>query len=122
MYGYPLPFVDNLAVLDKEDVNADEVKLLIWMVLSRYFQDKFLNPLAIDDDTTASIIRILEDDDEIEINKSLYDFIYDTSNSKRYYFGFVDHICFVHHLQMTDIAIYIIYSIKEFQRTKLSIT
>ena len=77
MYGYPLPFVDNLEVLDKEDVNADEVKLLIWLVLSRYFQDKFLNPLAIDDDTTASIIRILEDDDEIEINKSLYDFIYD---------------------------------------------
>lgn len=85
MYGYPLPFVDNLEVLDKEDVNADEVKLLIWMVLSRYFQDKFLNPLAIDDDTTASIIRILEDDDEIEINKSLYDFIYDKDTANDYF-------------------------------------
>ena len=43
-YSHKLPFFDDCGSLENDDVNAKEVELLIWIVISRNFNDRFLNP------------------------------------------------------------------------------
>lgn len=43
-YLHSLPFFDDFDVLAKDDVNAKDVELLVWIVLTRNFGDRFLNP------------------------------------------------------------------------------
>ena len=75
-YHRPLPFYEVDGVLEDEDVNAQEVELLVWIVMSRNFDDQFINPLAMDKYTAKIIMDVLTEDDEIEINDELYDFVY----------------------------------------------
>lgn len=83
-YTRSLPFFDS-HVPDKNDVNAQEVELLVWLVLSRNFDDRFLNPLAMGEDAANAIMEILTEDDEVDVNDSLYDFIYNTYTANEYF-------------------------------------
>ena len=83
-YAHPLPFFDDFPALDKNDVNAKEVELLIWLVLSRNFDDRFLNPLAMGEDAANIITKILTEEDEVDVNDSLYDFIYNSDTANDY--------------------------------------
>lgn len=83
-YTRSLPFFDS-HVPDKNDVNAQEVELLVWLVLSRNFDDRFLNPLAMGEDAANAIMEILTEDDEVDVNDSLYDFIYNTDTANDYF-------------------------------------
>ena len=67
-YFRSLPFFDDFEELDKEDVNAKEVELLVWLVISRNFDDRFLNPLAMGEDTADAIMEILTEDDDVEVS------------------------------------------------------
>ena len=80
-----MPFFDDFHVLDKNDVNAKEVELLVWLVLSRNFDDRFLNPLAMGEDAANIIMDILTEDDEVDVNGSLYDFIYNSGTANDYF-------------------------------------
>ena len=84
-YAHPLPFFDDFHVLDKNDVNAKEVELLVRLVLSRNFDDRFLNPLAMGEDVANIIMEILIDEDEVDVNDSLYDFIYNSDTANDYF-------------------------------------
>lgn len=84
-YTRSLPFFDDFQVLDKNDVNVKEVELLIWLVLSRNFGDRFLNSLAMGEDTANIIMEILTEEDEVDVNDSLYDFIYNTDTANDYF-------------------------------------
>lgn len=84
-YLHSLPFLDDFDELDKDDVNAKEVELLIWLVISRNFDDRFLNPLAMGERTAEAIMEILTDDDDIEVNDGLYDFIYNDDKANDYF-------------------------------------
>ena len=84
-YTHYLPFFDDFDVLDKNDVNVKEVELLVWLVLSRNFDDRFLNPLAMGEDAANIIMEILTDDDEVDVNDSLYDFIYNSDTANDYF-------------------------------------
>lgn len=84
-YFHSLPFFDDFDELDKEDVNAKEVELLIWLVISRNFDDRFLNPLAMGEGTAETIMDVLTEDDEIEVNDALYDFIYNRDKANDYF-------------------------------------
>lgn len=85
MYFHSLPFFDDFDALDKEDVNAKEVELLIWLVLSRNFDDRFLNPLAMGEDAANLIMEILTQEDEVEVNDGLYDYIYNADKANDYF-------------------------------------
>ena len=85
MYFHPLPFFDDFDALDKEDVNAKEVELLIWLVLSRNFDDRFLNPLAMGEDAANLIMEVLTEEDEVEVNDGLYDYIYNADKANDYF-------------------------------------
>ena len=65
-YAHSLPFFDDFNVLEKNDVNTKEVELLIWFVLSRNFDDRFLNLLAMQEDASNIIMEVLTEDDEVE--------------------------------------------------------
>ena len=84
-YLHYLPFFDDYDVLDKTDVNVKEVELLIWLVLSRNFDDRFLNPLAMGEDAATAIMEILTEEDEVDVNDSLYDFIYNSDTANDYF-------------------------------------
>ena len=84
-YTHPLPFFDDFIVLEKNDVNAKEVELLVWLVLSRNFDDRFLNPLAMGEDAAKIIMEILTEEDEVDVNDSLYDFIYNSDTANNYF-------------------------------------
>ena len=84
-YLHYLPFFDDMHVLDKTDVNVKEVELLIWLVLSRNFDDRFLNPLAMGEDAATAIMEILTEEDEVDVNDSLYDFIYSSDTANDYF-------------------------------------
>ena len=84
-YAHPLPFFDDLHVLEKNDVNAKEVELLVWLVLSRNLDDRFLNPLAMNEVATNIIMEILIEEDEVEVNDSLHDFIYNSDTANDYF-------------------------------------
>ena len=85
MYFHSLPFFDAFDVLDKEDVNVKEVELLIWLVLSRNFDDRFLNPLVMGEDAANTIMEVLTEEDEVEVNDGLYDFIYNADKANDYF-------------------------------------
>lgn len=84
-YTHCLPFFDDFDVLDKNDVNVKEVELLVWLVLSRNFNDRFLNPLAMGEDVANIIMEILTEDDEVDVNDSLYEFIYNSDTANDYF-------------------------------------
>lgn len=84
-YFRSLPFFDDFEELDKEDVNAKEVELLVWLVISRNFNDRFLNPLAMGEDTADAIMEILTEDDDVEVNEALRDFIYNKEKANDYF-------------------------------------
>ena len=84
-YKHPLPFFDDFQILDKNEVNAKEVELLIWLVLSRNFTDRFLNPLAMGEGVANIIMEVLTEEDEVEVNDSLYDFIYNSDMANDYF-------------------------------------
>ena len=75
-YLHPLPFFDDFDILAKDDVNAKEVELLVWLVLTRNFDDRFLNPLPIGEYTANIIMEVLTEDDEVDVNDGLYNYIY----------------------------------------------
>ncbi len=85
MYSKALPFFDDYEVLDKKDVNAKEIELLVWLVLSRNFDDRFINPLVIGNNAAKTIMEVLLEDDEVEMNEALYDFIYDKDKANDYF-------------------------------------
>lgn len=85
MYSRSLPFIDIEAALPKEDVSWDEVALLVWIVLSRNFADRFLNPIAMRQEPTDTIMDVLNEDDEVEENVGLYNFIYDKDKANDYF-------------------------------------
>ena len=84
-YTHYLPFFDDFDVLDKNDVNVKEVELLVWLVLSRNFDDRFLNPLAMGEDAANIIMEILTEEDEVDVNDSLHDFIYNSDTANDYF-------------------------------------
>lgn len=84
-YNQQLPFFGDFEVVDKNDVNVKEVELLVWLVLSRNFSDRLLNPLAMGENAASLIMEILSEDDEVEVNNSLYDFIYNTHTANDYF-------------------------------------
>lgn len=84
-YSRPLPFFDDFDILDRYDVNAKEVELLVWFVLSRNFGDRFLNPLAMGEDAANVIMEILTEDEKVEVNESLREFIYNTDTTNDYF-------------------------------------
>lgn len=84
-YSRALPFYDDFDELDKDDVNAKEVELLIWLVLSRNFDDRFLNPLAMGEEGANLIMEILTEEDEVEVNEGLYDYIYNAGTANDYF-------------------------------------
>lgn len=75
-YHRPLPFYEDDDIPEDEDVNTKEVELLVWIVISRNFEDFFLNPLAMSKTAANLIMEVLTEDDEIEVNDELYDFVY----------------------------------------------
>lgn len=85
MYGHLLPFFDDFNVLEEEDVNEKEVELLIWIVVSRNFNDRFINPLLMGEETAESILSILDEDEEVEVNDGLNDFIYNKDKANDYF-------------------------------------
>lgn len=84
-YQHPLPFFDDFENLAKDDVNAKEVELLIWLVLTRNFDDRFLNPLALGEYTANIIMEVLVEDDEVDVNNDLYDYIYNIDKANDYF-------------------------------------
>lgn len=84
-YRHYLPFFDDFKTLDKNEVNAKEVELLVWLVLSRNFDDRFLNPLAMGEDAANLIMEVLTEDDDVDVNETLCDFIYDTDKANDYF-------------------------------------
>lgn len=84
-YLRALPFFDDYDVLDKEDVNVKEIELLVWLVLSRNFEDRFLNPLLMGEYVADIIMEVLSEDDEVEVNEALYDYIYDKDKANDYF-------------------------------------
>lgn len=85
MYSHSLPFFDDFDALDKDDVNAKEVELLVWIVLSRNFDDRFLNPLTMGEEAANLIMEILTEEDEVEVNDGLYDYIYNVDKANDYF-------------------------------------
>ena len=85
MYGRQLPFYDDYDYLSPDDVNKVEVELLIWFVLSREHHDRFLNPLALGEDTANAIMEVLGTYDEVEVNDGLYDYIYNPIKADDYF-------------------------------------
>lgn len=75
-YHRSLPFFDDYSKLYKDDVNLQEVQLLIWIVISRNFADRFLTPVAMGSFAASSIMAALSEDDVVEVNDALYDFVY----------------------------------------------
>lgn len=84
-YHRSLPFFDDYSKLYKDDVNLQEVQLLIWIVISRNFADRFLNPVAMGTLAADSIMAALSEDDEVEVNDALYDFVYNKANTSDYF-------------------------------------
>ncbi|MGM9709852.1 MAG: DUF3843 family protein [Prevotella sp.] len=84
-YLRPLPFFDDFDELEDDDVCAKEVELLIWLVISRNFEDRFLNPLALGENIANIIMDVLTEDDEVEINQGLYDFVYNQDKANDYF-------------------------------------
>ena len=84
-YLRPLPFFDNPYESDDDDVDAQEVELLVWLVISRNFDDRFLNPLAMGEDAATLIMDVLTEDDEVDINEDLYGFIYNIDTANDYF-------------------------------------
>ena len=76
IYDRPLPFFDNFDKLYKDEVNAKEVELLIWLIITRNFSDRFINPLVIGEGVANLIMEVLTEDDQVEINDGLYEYIY----------------------------------------------
>ena len=85
MYSHSLPFFDDFDALDKDDVNAKEVELLVWIVLSRNFDDRFLNPLTMGEEAANLIMEVLTEDDEVEVNDGFYDYIYNADKANDYF-------------------------------------
>lgn len=84
-YAHSLPFFDDFDVLDKNDVNIKEMELLVWFVLTRNFDDRFLNPLAMQEDASNIIMEVLTEDDEVEENRALHNFIYNPDTANDYF-------------------------------------
>ncbi len=84
-YNQSLPFFDDENPLAKGDVNFEEIKLLIWLVLSRNFKDRFLNPLVMGEYMANVIMNVLTEDDEVEVNDGLYNYIYDIDKANDYF-------------------------------------
>ena len=84
-YAHSLPFFDDFDVLDKNDVNIKEMELLVWFVLTRNFDDRFLNPLAMQEDASNIIMEVLTEDDEVEENWALHNFIYNPDTASDYF-------------------------------------
>lgn len=85
MYQSQMPFLGDREILDTDDVNATEIELLIWLVLTRNFEDRFLNPLTIGEHTSSVIMQVLTEDDEVEENVELYDYIYNKDKANDYF-------------------------------------
>ena len=58
---------------------------LIWFVLTRNFDDRFLNPLAMQEDVSNIIMQVLTEDDEVEENRALHNFIYNPDTASDYF-------------------------------------
>lgn len=84
-YLRALPFFDDYDVLCKDDVNTKEIELLVWLVLSRNFDDRFLNPLVMGEYTADIIMKVFSEDDEVEVNEALYDYIYNKDTANDYF-------------------------------------
>lgn len=84
-YLRPLPFFDDFSSIEDDDVNAKEVELLVWLVISRNFEDRFLNPLTMSEEAAHLIMDVLTEDDEVDINDDLYNFIYNTDKTNDYF-------------------------------------
>lgn len=85
MYHRPLPFFDVTDGLVTDDVNIQEVKLLTWLVLSRNINHGFLNPLIIGENVANLIMEVLTEDDDVEVNDGLYEYIYNTDIANDYF-------------------------------------
>lgn len=84
-YHRALPFFDDYDEPCKDDVNIKEIAILAWLVLSRNFEDRFLNPLAMGEFLANTIMEVLMEDDEVEVNDALYDYIYDKDKANDYF-------------------------------------
>ena len=84
-YSHKLPFFDDCGSLENDDVNAKEVELLIWIVISRNFNDRFLNPIVMAEDTARRIMEVLTEDDEVDVNEELYNFVYNSDKADDYF-------------------------------------
>lgn len=84
-YLRPLPFFDDYDDLADDDVNAQDVELLVWLVISRNFYDQFLNPLTMGTNAANLIMQVLTEDEEVEVNDGLYDFIYGADKANDYF-------------------------------------
>lgn len=84
-YLRALPFFDDYDVLCKDDVNTKEIELLVWLVLSRNFDDCFLNPLVMGEYTADIIMKVFSEDDEVEVNEALHDYIYNKDTANDYF-------------------------------------
>lgn len=85
MYSRPLPFFENIEELDEDDINAQEIPLLIWLVVSRDFDDRFLNPIVMIESISDDIYGILAAYEDVDVNDDLYDFIYDKAKADDYF-------------------------------------
>lgn len=84
-YKRQLPFYDNFSELYDDDVNFHDVQLLVWLVISRRFNDRFINPSGMGFDAARAIMSVLDEDDEVEVNDALCEFIYNAENANDYF-------------------------------------
>lgn len=105
MYQEELPFHDGMEIFE-DDIIPQEIELLIWMVLSRTYTDQLINPMMCGSITTDIIMDILDEADEVEVNKSLYNFIYNKENAQDYFKQkqvlFWLRNCYLHTSPLTD--------------------
>jgi hypothetical protein len=85
MYSRQLPFFEDIEELDSDDINAQEVQLLVWLVVSREFDERFLNPITMANSLGNVISDILNEYEDVEVNDELYDYIYDKSKANDYF-------------------------------------
>ncbi|MCQ2343892.1 MAG: DUF3843 family protein [Paludibacteraceae bacterium] len=84
-YHLPLPFFDKHVKLFNDEVNEPEIELLVWIVISRRFNNRFLNPIAIGENTAKIIMDVLDAYNEVEVNEALYNFIYNKEIANDYF-------------------------------------
>ena len=58
---------------------------MLWEFCIPNFNDRFLNPLAMGEDAADLIMEVLTEDDDVDVNDSLYDFIYNEDVANDYF-------------------------------------